>query len=68
MEEKQFINDDIDDDDANEVMAIPCFDPSSSEEEEIKQYAEELKQRDEQNRSSENDASSSAKAIAMRVR
>ena len=55
---KKFINDDILDEDTDEVRKNPYFDPSSDEEE-INQYVEDLKQRDERNRESEDDASSS---------
>eukprot|EP00985_Skeletonema_marinoi_P005937 scaffold2572_cov75-Skeletonema_marinoi.AAC.25 len=58
--ETKFINDNNNDEEENEVRENPYFDPpDQSEEEEINQFIEGLKQRDEQNRGSENDDSSS---------
>jgi hypothetical protein len=58
-EEEKFINDDIHGEDANEVRENPYFHRSSDDGEEvINQYLAGLKQRNEQNRGSESDASS----------
>eukprot|EP00984_Skeletonema_dohrnii_P030878 scaffold22740_cov230-Skeletonema_dohrnii-CCMP3373.AAC.2 len=58
--ETKFINDNNNDEEENEVRENPYFDPpDESEEEEINQFIEGLKQLNEQNRGSENDDSSS---------